>query len=67
MYWVVATGGSRIVPFGDFDDVVQTLEWSPLEPRVVVEKFYARGIGLLAERSLSGPKEVFELLDVVEP
>lgn len=67
MYWVVATGGSKRVPFGGFDDVVRTLEWSPLEPRIVVEKFYAPGIGLLAERALSGPKEAVELLDVIEP
>lgn len=62
MYWVVATGESRSVPFGDFDDVVRTLEWSPLEPKVVVEKFYAPGVGLLAERALSGGKENVELL-----
>jgi hypothetical protein len=38
MYWVVAIGESASVPFGDFDDVVRTLEWSPLEPKIVGEK-----------------------------
>jgi hypothetical protein len=33
MYWVVATGESKSVPFGDFDDVVRILEWSPLDLR----------------------------------
>jgi hypothetical protein len=64
MYWVVATGESRSVPFGDFENVVRTLEWSPLEPKVVVEKFYAPGVGLLAERALAGGKENVELLRV---
>jgi hypothetical protein len=64
MYWVVATGESRSVPFGDFENVVRTLEWSPLEPNVVVEKFYAPGVGLLAERALAGGKENVELLRV---
>lgn len=67
MYWVVSIGGSKDVPFGEFDDVIRTLEWSPLEPNIVTEKFYAPGTGLLAERALSGPKEMVELLDVTRP
>jgi hypothetical protein len=66
MFWVVAVGGSKSVPFGDFDDVLHTLEWSPLEPKVVEEKFYAPGVGLLAEQSLVD-KEKLELVDVVQP
>jgi hypothetical protein len=67
MYWVVALGLSVSVPFGDFDDVVRTLEWSPLEPKIVGQKLYAPGIGIVAERALSGPKEVFELIEVITP
>ena len=67
MYWVVAIGESQSVPFGHFEDTVRTLEWTPLEPRVVVEKLYAPGVGLVAERALSGPKERVELIDVVRP
>jgi hypothetical protein len=67
MYWVVDTGESKSVPFGNFDDVVHTLEWTPLEPKIVVEKFYAPGVGLIAERALSGGKENVQLVDVIEP
>jgi hypothetical protein len=67
MFWVTATGGSITVPYGRFDDVVHILEWSPIEPKIVVEKSYAPGVGLLAERALSGRKEVVELLDVSRP
>jgi hypothetical protein len=66
MFWVVSVGGSKSVPYGDFDDVVHTLEWSPLEPKVVEEKFYAPGVGLLAEQSLVD-KEKLELFDVAQP
>jgi len=33
------------VPFGDFTNVLKTIETSPLEPDVVEAKFYARGVG----------------------
>jgi membrane-associated phospholipid phosphatase len=67
MFWVVGTGESLSVPLGEFDDVVRVLEFNPLEPRVVVEKRYAPGIGLLVERALSGGKENVELLEIIEP
>jgi hypothetical protein len=67
MYWVVSVGGSKKVAFRDFDDVVRTLEWNPLEPKIVGEKFYAPGVGLIAERALSGPREVFELVGMTRP
>jgi hypothetical protein len=64
MFWVVQTGLTKSVPHGRFDDVVRVLEWTPLEPRVVVEKFYAPGVGLISEHALSGGTENVELLDV---
>ena len=33
------------VPFGSFDDVVMTKDTTPLEPKVLEHKYYARGIG----------------------
>lgn len=67
LYWVVATGESKSVPLDTFDHVIRTLEWTPLEPKVVVEKLYAPGVGLLAERALSGGKENVRLLEVIRP
>lgn len=63
MFWVVETGISKETPFGTFEDVVRSLEWSPLEPRVVVEKYHAPGVGLIAEKALSGGTEIFELVE----
>ncbi|MGH2806078.1 MAG: hypothetical protein ACRDKT_02260 [Actinomycetota bacterium] len=62
MYWIVEANVTKEVPFGSFDDVIHTLEWSPVEPGVVGEKFYAPGIGLIWERSLAGGRERFELV-----
>lgn len=67
MFWVVATGVSKSVPFGEFDDAIRTLEWTPLEPKIVGEKFYAPGVGLIAEKALSGPTEIFELVEMTRP
>ena len=35
------------VPYGDFEDCLETKEWSPLEPGAIEQKFYARGVGLV--------------------
>ena len=61
--WVVQIGLSRDVPAGSYDDVIKILEWSPLEPRIVVEKLYAPGVGILTEHALSGGLENFELVE----
>jgi hypothetical protein len=63
MGWVVQTGISSEVPAGSYDDVIRILEWSPLEPRIVVEKLYAPGVGILGEEALSGGLENFELVE----
>ena len=63
MGWIVQTGVPKEVPFGSFDDAIRVLEWSPLEPRIVVQKFYAPGVGLLGEKALSGALEDFQLVD----
>jgi hypothetical protein len=63
MGWLVQTGLSTKVPAGSYDDVIRVLEWSPLEPRIVVEKLYAPGVGILGEEALSGGLENFELVE----
>src|SRR5215210_2944884 len=36
---------SVTVPYGSFDGVLETKEWTPLEPGYVEHKYYARGVG----------------------
>jgi hypothetical protein len=33
------------VPYGSFDGVLETKEWTPLEPSYAEHKYYARGVG----------------------
>jgi hypothetical protein len=62
--WVVRTGGSFTVPYGTVHDVIRALEWTRLEPHVVVMKVFAPGLGIVYERTLSGSKEVAALVSV---
>lgn len=41
-------------PTGSYDDVLVTGEWTPLEPDVVEEKYYAPGIGVIREERVVG-------------
>ena len=54
------------VPYGDFEDCLQTLEWITLEPGSKGFKFYARGVGLVLESGLNG-KGRSELVSVTTP
>lgn len=59
---IVGTGGDITVPAGAYSDVLTTNEWTPLEPAVVEEKVYARGVGLIHESVLSGGTGTTELV-----
>jgi len=51
------------VPFGRYEGrAILTREWTPLEPDVVDHKYYARGIGMVAERSVKGARETSSLV-----
>jgi len=60
---VVRLGASTSVPAGDFDDVLVTKDWNPLEPEPIEEKHYAPGVGLIYETATRGPAGTLELLD----
>ena len=45
-----------------FHDVVRSVEWSRLEPEVVSQKFYAAGLGIVAEHDVAGGEESFWLV-----
>ena len=62
--WIVGAADKIKVPAGSYDHVVRSYEWSRLEPGVVSVKFYAPGVGIVAERDVAGGSERFELLSV---
>ena len=49
------------IPFGTFDGVLVTREFTPLEPTVVEQKFYARGVGQVQALQTSGGSSREEL------
>jgi hypothetical protein len=61
---VLGSAGPLTVPFGTFDDVIQTEDWTPLEPGVSEHKFYARGVGVIKELHV-GSDEAVELVEVI--
>ncbi|MDQ4026469.1 MAG: hypothetical protein M3214_00240 [Actinomycetota bacterium] len=60
---VIRRGASVSVPFGSFDRVLVTKEWTPLEPSVVEQKYYDRGVGLILEETVRGGSARTELVD----
>ncbi len=50
------------VPYGTYDHILQTRNFSPIEPNVVEEKFYARGVGVVLEITVSGGSDRGELV-----
>ena len=63
---VLSVNESLTVPFGSFEDVVQTLDFSSLETTLKEHKFYAPGIGLIKEIDLNGGEEVL-LIEFTPP
>ncbi len=51
---VTEAGASESVPYGGFEDLLVIKEWTPLEPDVVENKYYARGIGVVLEEIVQG-------------
>jgi hypothetical protein len=61
---VLSLDESVDVPYGRFDHCLQTREWTPLEPGIVEQKFYARGVGEVRMVAVKGEKEEMELVSV---
>jgi hypothetical protein len=53
---------SITTPTGQYDDLVQTEDTTPLEPRLAERKYYARDVGLVRELDVSGGDELVELV-----
>jgi hypothetical protein len=62
--WIVQRNARAKVPYGTFDHVVRSFEWTRLETDVVSVKFYAPGVGIVREQDLAGGTELFQLVSV---
>lgn len=61
---VLKLNASTCVPYGCFDNLLLTKEWTPLEPDVVEHKYYAKDIGFIREVVVKGGKERSELVRI---
>ncbi len=65
--WVVQRLRHIRVAGTRYAGIVRTLEWSRLEPRVVSQKFYAAGLGIIEERDIAAGDEHFWLVSARRP
>ena len=63
---MVALGASETVPAGSFSNLLVTRDYTPLEPDVDENKFYAPGIGPVLEIDLESGERL-ELVSATIP
>ena len=60
---VLEVGVTVEIGLGSYEDVLVTQDWNPLEPDVVEQKSYARGVGLILEEKVEGGDGTIELIE----
>lgn len=63
---VLALDARALVPYGEFDGLLETEDTTPLEPRVVEHKLYAQGVGVVREETVAGGDELVELVSFTQ-
>jgi hypothetical protein len=61
---VISLKGSAKVPYGSFNNVLVTEEFTPLEPGVVERQYYVAWVGDIVEATVKGQPERIELVAV---
>jgi hypothetical protein len=64
---VLSLDGVANVPYGTFTGCIVTKDFSPLERRVVENKWYARSIGFVKSVTVKGGHDISELVSVKLP
>ena len=65
VFWVLDKSAKVTVPYGRFHHALRTAETTRLEPDVLDNKYYVRGIGEVAELSIKGPRESLSLVEII--
>lgn len=55
---LLSAAESVTVPYGSFENVIQTKDYTPLEPDLLEHKYYANGIGMIKTVDLNTGEEV---------
>jgi hypothetical protein len=64
-YRALSTSASVTVRYGRFRNALRTEERTALEPGVVDNKYYVRGLGVVKELAVKGGTEILQLVDVL--
>jgi hypothetical protein len=59
---VLSVDGLASVPYGDFEQVLMTRDWTPLDPGLLEHKFYALRVGPVLALTVAGGSDREELL-----
>jgi hypothetical protein len=62
---VLSLSSPVTVPYGTFADALKTEETTALEPEVVDNKYFAKGIGEVEEVAVKGPLEKLQLVEII--
>jgi hypothetical protein len=62
---ILSLNEKATVPFGSFEQVLMTKDTTPLDPKVLEHKFYARGVGPVLAVTVSGGSDREELVRFV--
>jgi hypothetical protein len=62
---VLSLSAPVTVPFGSFNNALKTEETTALEPAVVDNKYFVKGIGEVEELSVKGPLEKLQLVEII--
>jgi hypothetical protein len=65
VFKVIDRSAAVTVPYGSFRHALRTEETNALEPNVLDNKYYVKGIGEVAERSVKGPRETLKLVEII--
>lgn len=63
---ILEVGVTHSIGLGDYDDVVVTEDWTPLDPDVVENKYYAPGVGLIYETHVTDDTGAVELVEFTQ-
>ena len=65
VFKVIDRNAPVTVPYGHFKHALRTAEFTALEPGVLDNKYYVKGIGEVAELSVKGPQERLRLVEII--
>jgi hypothetical protein len=65
VFKVVSRSARVTVPYGSFRHALRTEETTALEPGVLDNKYFVKGIGEVSELSVKGPRETLHLVEII--